>query len=189
MAAAAKGIVREHVQVHRIVEYEHFPEHDQRAETLEFRNAKHELESIEHLGCYVCKTKVQRESHHIFERSEWNGLDVRSVAFFLFHHFDFHGHVRRDFRSHADLCEWFMQHFGGRIEHVEVDGLMYEVHVCDDNAADTIYNQWILCQDHHRGMSIGIHGCTTPTFFAWLARRPDFKPSLTEAEYEKGVSA
>lgn len=167
----------EHIQVHTITEYEHFPEHDARVTTLEFRNSKHELEVVEHLPCYICQTMDNRESHHIFERSLWNGLDVKLVSHYLFNHFDFHGHVLRDFKSADELCDWFMKHFNGRVED--------DVYMCDDDAADTLYNQWILCADHHRSPSIGIHGSTTPSFFAWLARQPKFEPTFTSADAQQ----
>src|ERR1700730_6431818 len=94
-----KKIVPEHYQKHTITEYQHIPDHDAREDTLEFRNAKHELESVEHLSCFICRTMEKRESHHWFERAYWNGFDLKKVVFFLFNHFDFHGHVKRDFKN------------------------------------------------------------------------------------------
>lgn len=173
-------VTAEHIQAHTITEYEHFPEHNARTETLEFRNAKHELESIEHLGCYVCGTMTKRESHHIFERSLWNGLDVKLVAHLLFEHFDFHGHVKRDFKSEDELRLWFITKFNGYVTTEDVDGKEVDVWHCSDEAADTIYNQWILCETHHRGMGTGVHGSTLPSFFGWLARKPGFEPTFNK---------
>lgn len=143
----------------------------------------------------------KRESHHIFERSLWNGLDVRLVAYFLYEHFDFHGHCKRDFKSADELYAWFMAHFNGRVEHyVDPDtNEEVEAHVCDDVAADTLYVQWILCMTHHRSMGTGAHGTTAPSFFGWLARKPGFEPTFnkehalayaaTLADAEKTVEA
>lgn len=103
-------IVKEHIQKHVIIEWEHFPDHDKRMETLEFRNAKHELENVEHLGCYICGSMQGRESHHIFERAYANGLSLQKVAYFLYHHFDFHDHCRRDFQSENELYD-YLSHF------------------------------------------------------------------------------
>jgi hypothetical protein len=187
-------IVQEHYQKHTITEIEHFPAHDKRRETLTFINARAELEDAEHLGCYVCGSMKNREDHHIFERAFWNALDVRKVARFLFDHFDFHGHCKRDFKSADELYKFFMDNFNGRLEeeaveiydeHGNVIGTQkVKVHVCDDEAADTIYNQLILCKDHHRGEGTGIHGTTGPTFFAWLARKDGYQISLSPKDKE-----
>lgn len=136
-------------------------------ETLEFRNAKHELENVEHLGCYICGSMQGRESHHIFERAYANGLSLQKVAYFLYHHFDFHDHCRRDFQSENELYD-YLSHFS-----------------TVDEALDTLYNQLILCKEHHRGESTGIHGESAPSFFAWLARKDGFEPTFTKAEAEK----
>jgi hypothetical protein len=182
----SKKVVEAHYQKHTITEIEHFPEHGARTETLEFRNAKHELESIEHLGCYICGTMEQRESHHIFERAYMNGLDVKKVAYMLYNHYDYHGHCKRDFESSDELYNWFMQHFNGHIEKwVDEGGVEVEYSVCDDVAADTLYVQMILCETHHRGMGTGAHGSSAPTFYAWMARRPGFDISMNEQAYNQ----
>lgn len=186
-------IVKEHLQKHAIIEWEHFPDHDKRMETLEFRNAKHELESVEHLNCIICGAKEHRESHHIFERAFENGLDYVKVAHFLFL-FDFYGHCHRDFKDEKALLDWFIKHFNGQPfeytittedgQHVKQIGYQ-----CDDAALDTLYNQLILCKDHHRGDGTGIHGESAPSFFAWLARRDGFEPTFTHAAAEKWYQA
>lgn len=134
-------------------------------ETLEFRNAKHELESVEHLGCFVCGSMENRESHHIFERAYANGLSLQKIAHFLFHHFDFHGHAQRDFRTEAKLFA-YLSHFPST-----------------DEALDTLYNQLILCKNHHRGEQ-GVHSESAPSFFAWLARKEGYEPTFTKKEAE-----
>ncbi|MFB5192744.1 hypothetical protein [Alicyclobacillus fastidiosus] len=164
-------VVKEHIQKHTITEYEHIPEHDERRETLEFKNSKHELESIEHLGCFICGTMNYRESHHIIERSDANGSDLKKVAFLLFHFRDYHGHCHRDFKS-ADELYAFLSKF-------ETPEL----------ALDTLYNQLILCADHHRGMSIGIHGMSAPMFDAWLVRKDGWEPTFTLNEAQKWLSS
>lgn len=160
-------IVKEHLQKHEIIEWEHFPDHDKRMETLEFRNAKHELENVEHLGCIVCGSMQNRESHHIFERAYAQGLSIKKIAHFLYHHFDFHGHCQRDFHSEDELCI-YLSHYPSL-----------------DDALDTLYNQLILCKEHHRGESTGIHGESTPSFFAWLVRKEGYEPTFTEKEAEE----
>jgi hypothetical protein len=183
-------IVEEHYQVHQITEVEHFPGHDKRKETLEFRNAKKELENVEHLGCFICGTMEKRESHHIFERAYWNGFDLKKVAHFLFHHFDFHGHCKRDFKNEDELFKFFVEHYNGREVEAEVeddqgDKVKIKYWTCDDTAADTIYVQLILCKTHHRGEGTGAHGCTAATFMAWFAHRDGFKISMNLKEYEE----
>lgn len=182
-------IVKEHLQKHIITEFEHFPDHDKRMETLMFRNAKHELENVEHLGCFICGSMKNRESHHIFERAYANGLDYAKVAHFLFM-FDFHGHVKRDFQNEQGLLDWFIEHFKGEEFKYFIEGPdghtgPYAGYTCDDDALDSLYNQLILCKDHHRGESTGIHGESTPSFFAWLARKQDFEPTFTSLEAAK----
>jgi hypothetical protein len=162
-----ENIVKEHLQKHAIIEWEHFPDHDKRMETLEFRNAKHELEKVEHLGCFVCGSMESRESHHVFERAYAQGLSIQKVAHFLYHHFDFHGHCQRDFHSEDELLT-YLSHFSTLEE-----------------ALDTLYNQLILCKTHHRGESTGIHSESTPSFFAWLVREEGFEPTFTEEEVKK----
>lgn len=157
--------VKEHLQKHAIIEWEHFPDHDKRMETLEFRNAKHELENVEHLGCFICGSMQRRESHHVFERAYANGLSLQKVAHFLYHHFDFHGHCRRDFKSEDEL--------GTYLSKLPID-----------EALDTLYNQLILCKDHHRGEQ-GVHSESAPSFFAWLARKEGYEPTFTKEEAEK----
>lgn len=185
-------VVKEHLQKHEIIEWEHFPDHDKRMETLEFRNAKHELEKVEHLPCIICGSMQNRESHHIFERAYANGLDYAKVAHFLFL-FDFHGHVRRDFKDEKELLDWFITHFKGeQFEYsTEVPGGHTGPHIgyhCHDDALDTLYNQLILCKDHHRGEGTGIHGESTPSFFAWLARKEGYEPTFTKEEAASWVA-
>jgi predicted naringenin-chalcone synthase len=108
-----------------------------------------------------------RESHHIIERSEANGSDLRKVAFFLYHFRDYHGHCHRDFESDQQLYQFLAKH-----ETVE-------------EALDTLYNQLILCKDHHRGMSVGIHGMSAPMFDAWIVRKDGFEPTFSREEAEK----
>jgi hypothetical protein len=158
--------VKEHYQKHVITEFQHFPDHDKRMETLEFRNAKYELENVEHLGCFICGTMEHRESHHLLERAYANGLSLQKVAYFLYHHFDFHGHCHRDFQSEDELYAYLSK-------------------LPADEALDTLYNQLILCKDHHRGESTGIHGESAPSFFAWLARKEGYEPTFTKEEAEK----
>lgn len=157
--------VKEHYQKHTITEIEHIPEHDQRKETMEFRNAKHELEKIEHLGCFACGTKEHLESHHIFERCWYNAIDLKRVAFLLFHHFDFHGHCQRDFKT-ADYLFHYLSHFN------------------DERALDTLYNQVILCKNHHREEGTSVHGSTFATFVSILAQEDGFDVSINPHEYE-----
>ncbi|TVY09994.1 hypothetical protein [Paenibacillus cremeus] len=178
-----KDIVNEHYQIHRITEVEHFPEHGGRTETLEFRNAKHELEVVEHLPCFICGTMNKRESHHIFERAYWNALDLKRVAFFLFHHYDFHGHVKRDYKTSDELFKFFVDHYNGR-ETEFVDAQGNKIWTCDDTAADTIYNQLILDEICHRGEGTGAHGTSTPTFMARMAQRKGYEVSMSEKAYK-----
>jgi hypothetical protein len=159
-------VVKEHYQKHTITEIEHIPEHDQRKETLEFRNAKHELEKIEHLGCFVCGSMEHRESHHIFERCWYNALDLKRAAFLLFHHFDFHSHCQRDFKTPDDLYQ-------------------YLTHFNDERALDTLYNQLILCKDHHQEEGTSVHGATFATFVSILAHKEGFDVSINPHEYEE----
>lgn len=163
--------VPEHLQKHTITEYEHVPEHDERVETLEFRNAKKELENVEHLGCFICGTMQNRESHHIIERSEANGSDLDKVAFLLFNFRDYHGHCHRDFKTHFDLAQFL--HTRNTVE----------------EALDTLYNQLILCKDHHRAMSIGIHGMSAPMFDAWIVRRDGWAPTFSRKEAQKWLES
>jgi hypothetical protein len=162
-----ENIVKEHLQKHMITEYEHFPDHDKRMETLEFRNAKHELEKVEHLGCFICGSMKSRESHHVFERAYSQGLSIQKVAHFLYHHFDFHGHCQRDFKSEDELLAYLSQ-FSTLEE-----------------ALDTLYNQLILCKVHHRGESTGVHSESAPSFFAWMARKEGYEPTFTKEEAYK----
>jgi hypothetical protein len=158
-------MVNEHYQVHTITEVEHIPAHGSRVETSQFRNAKRQLEKVEHLGCFVCKTMDHRESHHIFERCYYNALDLRRVAFLLYNHYDFHGHCRRDFKSADELYD-FLASFG------------------DERALDTVYNQLILCTDHHRTEGTSAHGSTFATFVATMAAKEGFDVALNPHDYE-----
>lgn len=177
-------ITKEHLQKHVITEWEHFPDHDKRMETLEFRNAKHELENIEHLGCFICDSMNNRESHHLFERAFANGLDFVKVAHYLFE-LDFYGHVKRDFKDENALLNWFIQHFNGKsFSYTDVFGEPKLGYDCDDKALDTLYNQLILCKNHHRGEQ-GVHSESAPSFFAWLARKAGFEPTFTKDEADK----
>lgn len=186
--------VLEHYQKHSVTEWEHIPEHDQRKDTKEFRNAKHELESIEHLPCYICGSMGKRESHHIFERCWGNVFDFKKVAFMLFNHFDFHGHCHRDFKDAGELLDWFAEHFDGHeetITHVYVDeetgeekSISETIMVCDDKALDTIYNQLILSEGHHRTEGHSAHGSSFATFTALTAARHDFAIAYGPKEYE-----
>lgn len=165
-----KKIVEEHYQTHTITEIEHIPDHDQRKETLEFRNAKKELEKVEHLGCFVCGSIDNRESHHIFERCWANVLDLKKIARMLFNHFDFHGHNQRDFKNEDELYQFLIKH----------DSF--------EEGLDTIYNQLILCKEHHRVEGHSAHGSSFATFCALLVDKDDqFKIALSPKEYEQEI--
>lgn len=166
-----KKEVNEHVEKRTIVEYLHTPEHDGREETLEFRNAKKELERVEHLGCFACKQQgidnfKELQSHHIIERSWANSADMKKVASFLYKYRDYHGNIHRDFKNEGEFHQFLVSH--------------------DDpaEAFDTLYNQLILCREHHVGKGKGIHYETTPTFDASLVMVDGFHNSLTPDEYE-----
>jgi hypothetical protein len=186
-----KKIVPEHYQKHTITEYQHIPDHDAREDTLEFRNAKHELESVEHLPCFICGTMNKRQSHHIYERCWSNAFDFVKVAYFLFNHYDYHSHCRRDFKTAEEMAHWFADHFQGEwydyyieLEQGEVSGPHKGLH-CDDNALDTLYNQLIICYTDHQVVGEGAHGTTFPTFVAKMAAKTGFKVSLSQKEYDE----
>jgi hypothetical protein len=179
-------IVEEHYQATTITEYEHIPDHEERKETQWFRSAKKELESVEHLGCYICGSTVKPESHHIFERCWGNVFDYKKVAYMLFNHYDYHGHCHRDFKEHSELLKWFMTHFKGKEEEVlDEEGIKHTIVTCDDDALDTIYNQLILDESHHRTIGHSAHGSTFATMTALTAARPDFHVSLSTEEYQE----
>lgn len=186
-----KKIVEEHYQVRTITEYEHIPAHDKREDTLEFRNAKHELESVEHLGCFICGSMVKRESHHIFERCWANAFDFKHIAFMLYTHYDYHGHCHRDFQHWQELLQWFVTHFNGHEETITyIDDITGEektmvIVVCDEKALDTLYNQLILDERHHRTIGHSAHGSTFATMTALTASRPDFHIALSSEEYQE----
>lgn len=191
-------MVQEHYQKHSVTEYEHIPTHKKREETLEFRNAKHEMESCEHLGCFICGSMKKRESHHIFERCFGNAFDFERVAFMLYNHLDFHGHCKRDFKSHEDLLSWFIEHFNGKYVEITtytdpIDGPVREIKrtivECDDEALDCLYNQLILGEDHHRDEGHSAHGSSFAVFVALTAAKPDFQIALSPKEYEDIVKA
>lgn len=179
-------IVEEHYQTRTITEVEHIPAHDKRKETLEFINSKKELEKIEHIGCFICGSMVKRESHHIFERCWGNAFDFNRIAYMLFNHYDYHGHCHRDFKSHEELLKFFVDHYNGH-EVTVIDPETKETHqimVCDDDALDTIYNQLILDERHHREIGHSAHGSTFATMTALTASRPDFHLALSSEEYQ-----
>lgn len=165
-----KKVVEEHVEKRTIVEYLHTPEHDGRSETLEFRNAKKELERIDHLGCFTCKAQgidnhKELQSHHIIERSWANSTDMKKLAWWLYNFRDYHNHIHRDFKSEDEFYQFLISH--------------------DDpsHILDLLYNQLILCREHHVG-KIGVHYESAPTFDASMVMKDGFHNSLTPEEYE-----
>lgn len=160
-------IVEEHVGKRTITEYIHIPSHEERRETLTFKNAKHELEDVEHIGCFVCGSMRDRQSHHIVERSFAQKASLDKVAWLLFNHRDYHGHCRRDFKSAEDLAA-FLKTFKTK-----------------DEALDSLYNQVILCRDHHVGEGHGIHYLSAPTFDALLVMEDGFEVALNKEEFER----
>lgn len=193
----SEDIVKEHYQKHTVTEIEHIPDHDQRKETLTFRNAKKQLEKVEHLGCFVCGSMEKRESHHIFERCWANGFDYKKVAHVLYNFLDFHGHCKRDFKSEDELLQYFIDHFDGKVVEREVtieDGedesgnIKYATKkvqyvTCDDDALDTLYNQLILCKTHHRDEGHSAHGSSFATFVAWTGHQDNYVISMSPEEY------
>jgi uncharacterized membrane protein len=164
--------VTEHVEKRTITEYLHTPEHDERTETREFRNAKRELEDISHLPCFVCKCQgvenhFELQSHHIIERSWANSSDMKKIAKILYNFRDYHGIIHRDFKSEDEFYQFLKTH--------------------DDPSKilDLLYNQLILCKAHHIGEGTGIHYETAPTFDASLVMVDGFHNSLTQEEYEQ----
>lgn len=184
-------IVPEHYQVKTITEIEHFEEHGERKETLEFRNAKKELEKVEHIGCYVCGTMENRESHHIIERASWNASDLKKVAHMLYNHWDYHGHVKRDFESEERFFSFMYSHYNGRMVVIS-SGNANQTNpksywTCDDTCADLLYNQWILCKKHHRGEGTSAHGSSFATMHAIIVARDGFEASISPKELEEMI--
>ena len=186
-----KKIVEEHYQKHVVTEIEHIPSHDQREDTLTFRSSKKQLEKIEHLGCYICGTMNKRESHHIFERCWANAYDFVKVAKELYNNHDYYGHCKRDFKSEEELLNYFIAHYNGN-KFVYVitydDGTTSDTKVgcsCDDEALDSIYNQLILCDEHHRGEGKSAHGSSFATMVAWTGHREGYELSMSPKEYEE----
>lgn len=161
-------LIKEHYMKHQITEWEHIPDHEQRKETLEFKNSKRQLEKIEHLNCYVCGTDKNLEAHHIFERCWANALDMKKIAYMLFHHFDFHNHCHRDFQNEDELYQFLMNYESAEL------------------ALDSLYNMLIVCKAHHRDEGHSVHGASFATFCALLADKDDqFKIALSPKEYEE----
>jgi len=154
-----KKITKNHIQKRKIIEILNIPAHLERETTKEFLNAKNELENIEHLPCYICKSTKDLECHHIYERSMWNALDLKLIAHYLFNHFDFYGHCKRDFKTEDEL-------------------LAFLTNLSENDRPDVLYNQLILCEKHHRAQSVGIHWMSAPSFMAWLARKEGFEVTL-----------
>lgn len=159
--------IPEHIQKHVIEEYLHYPEHGDRKETFIFKNAKHELEYVDHINCFVCGTSEQRQSHHIIERAWANKVNLDRVAWLLYNHRDYHGYCKRDFGSQNELAEYLKSH------------------KTKEEALDCLYNQLILCKRHHILDGDGIHNLSTPSFDASLVLEEGFDNVLSKEEYQK----
>ena len=136
-----------HEEADSVREVVEFPGHEARTELSEFRKNKRILVRQLELPCWICGSRDAREVHHLHEWSLWPALDHEKVLDTL-HVFDPYGYTHQmgeqpiespdDIRNLLVLCG-----------HHEISGVP-------------------VPGGHHRGVDLGAHDLTMPT---WLALR------------------
>lgn len=158
--------VQRHMQNHTLQELQFYPEHDQRRESDEYKQAHRRLVVSLDLPCIVCgvrySTLENREQnpyaarrmethHHIIEWALQNAVDVDKFNKILRPHLAHrHAHnkaYRTDF-TQEQIRDWV------------------------DHSED---NLWVLCDVHHRAKYLGIHEVTYPIWSPMNLLRDDFE--------------
>lgn len=134
--------------LHEVVE---FPGHESRTESAEFSRNKRLLVKQLDVGCWICGSRDAREVHHLHEWSLWPALDPVKVLDTL-HVFDPYGYT----------------HKMGEQPIESPDDIRNLVVLCGSHTLDGIE----IPGGHHRGVNLGVHDLTMPTFLALRATRP-----------------
>lgn len=131
-----------------ITEFVNIPDHEERTTSAEFIRNRKILINNRKIGCIICNSQKKQEAHHLHEWALWNALDPRKVLETL-KVLDFHGYVAKDpntpitspddIRNLAILCG----------EYTDADGV-------------------VVAGGHHRGVNLGVHALTFPT---WVAQK------------------
>lgn len=140
-----------HEEAHTVHEVVEFPGHEARTESSEFRKNKRILVKQLDLPCWICGSRDAREVHHLHEWSLWPALDPEKVLDTL-HVFDPYGYTHKmgeqpiespdDIRNLLVLCG-----------HHEINGVP-------------------VPGGHHRGVDLGVHDLTMPTWLALKSVKP-----------------
>ena len=158
-----KKIVKEHIQEDTIQEYSFYPEHEMRVESAEFKKSKERLKKDGNYQCWICGTTEKCESHHILEWAFSNDLSMDKATEIL-KTLDFYGYNNSDEFKDKPL-----------------------------DSLDSVRNQLILCDNHHRHKLCGLHHLSFPL---WLSQKsckdgletvPQNEEDLIKEEIKLGI--
>jgi hypothetical protein len=139
--------VAAHEQKHTFTEVVDIDAHADRTESELFRKNKRQMVRQMDLPCWCCGSRDAREVHHIHEWALWNKLDPAKVLDTL-HVFDPYG----------------LTHQMGEKPVESPDDIRNLLVLCGSHTIDGV----TIPGGHHRGVNIGIHDVTFPT---WIAQR------------------
>lgn len=152
------AVTQDHLQARTFHEEVTFPGHEQRKESAEFARNKRLLVKQLDVGCWICGSRDAREVHHLHEWSLWPALDPAKVLDTL-HVFDPYGYTHKMGEQPID----------------SPDDIRNLVVLCGVHTVDGV----TIPGGHHRGVNLGVHDLTMPTWLALRATRPGV--SITRA--------
>lgn len=123
-----------------------YPDHPPRTESALYKKTHHELCVVQNLPCFVCGKKhpeVTTETHHFF--AEWAAMSA--VDWIRFGQMAKYMPNPQTGAYFHDLFDW---------EEVQQDPSIF---------VDSVYNMIVLCPDHHRSETYGIHHTPFPEWF------------------------
>jgi len=134
-------VVDEHTQAKNIHLAVKYPKHEDRRESDLYEKNRSKLVDEMGLGCAVCGTREDLETHHWVEWAEWNAIDPKKPVMLI-------GTVYPD-----------------------VYGFKRKMDPKVMDSPDVIWNLVVLCEQHHRGAPNdgeegGIHNMTYPEWVA-----------------------
>lgn len=93
MEKSSSKTVQEHKEVRHLTEIVIYPDHAERKESAEFRQAKERLKEDGHYKCWVCGTTDHIQVHHMAEWAFANDIDFNKLKAFI-EEWDIYGYGR-----------------------------------------------------------------------------------------------
>jgi hypothetical protein len=153
-----KNITAEHIEQRTIHDFAIDPDHIEREESAEFREAKHRLKQDGHYKCYICGTTENIQVHHRASEFMFNNVV--------------------DFDLLKEFCEeWDVYGYGKLLKHKQLT-------TCDDvrNQLCLCMPHHIGVNHEDGGGGTGIHSLTFPSWIIQKLALPNANPIPQKGE-------